>query len=111
MDLLEAAHKLPKAGMVIANLLIEYIGYECFQRVIQQVEPEHVSCVIQINPSDGWVSDSPYLHVFDGLDQVHHQMEERALADAMGKIGYDAISTWEYPLPNGKKLARMDFRR
>ena len=33
----EDADKLPKSDMVIADLLIEYIGYECFQKVIQQL--------------------------------------------------------------------------
>ncbi len=97
--------------MVIANLLVEYIGYECFQKAIQHVEPKYVSCIIQINMEDHWVSDSPYLHVFDGLEQVHHQMEEHALEKAMLEIDYHAIRTLEYVLPNGKKLVQMDFRR
>jgi hypothetical protein len=65
--------------MIVANLLIEYIGYECFQKAVHQVKPKYVSCIIQINTEDGWISDSPYLHVFDALEQVHHQMEEHAL--------------------------------
>lgn len=60
---------------------------------------------------DNWVSDSPYLHVFDGLEQVHHQMEELALKKAMSEIGYHAIKTLEYILPNGKKLVQIDFER
>lgn len=100
---------LPTADLLIANLLVEYIGYECFQKVIQQVTPEYVSCVIQINVDDGWVSDSPYLHVFDGLGRVHHQMEEHGLEQAMIEIGYRTIKTLERTLPNGKKLVQMDF--
>ena len=38
IDLTDEAHELPKAGLVIANLLIEYIGYECFQKTIQHVD-------------------------------------------------------------------------
>ncbi len=95
--------------MIIANLLIEYIGYECFQKVIQHVKPKYVSCIIQINIEDNWVSDSPYLHVFDGLEQVHCQMEEQTLEEAMDKIGYHIIKTLERMLPNGKKLVQMDF--
>ena len=48
------------------------------------------------------MSDSPYLHVFDGLEQVHHQMEEKALEEAMLEINYHPIKTLEYMLPNGK---------
>lgn len=117
---LECLHKnliaewseLPQAELVIANLLIEYIGYEVFQKTITHVKPAYVSCVIQINTDENrWVSDSPYLHAFDGLDQVHHQMEENALAAAMENINYRLIQKLEHPLPNGKKLVQMDFKR
>lgn len=111
INLIEEAGKLPQSDMIIANLLIEYIGYECFQKVVRQVKPKYVSCIIQINMEDNWVSDSPYLHVFDGLDQVHHQMEEDALEKAMLEIDYHAIRTFEYMLPNGKKLVQIDFER
>ncbi len=111
INLIDETDKLPKADMVIANLLIEYIGYECFQNAIKQANPKYVSCIIQINMEDNWVSDSPYLHVFDGLEQVHHQMEEQALEKAMLEIGYHAIKTLEHMLPNGKKLVQIDFER
>jgi len=109
IDLLDEADKLPKAELVIANLLIEYIGYGCFQKAVRRAGPKYVSCGIQINMEDNWVSDSPYLHVFDGLEKVHHQMEANALEKAMLEIGYRLIKTAEYMLPNGKKLVRMDF--
>lgn len=111
INLIDEADKLPKADMVIANLLIEYIGYQCFQKAIRYVNPKYVSCIIQINIEDNWVSDSPYLHVFDGLEQVHHQMEEQALVKAMNEIDYHAIRTLERMLPNGKKLVQIDFER
>lgn len=111
INLINEADKLPNADMVIANLLIEYIGYECFQKVIQHVHPKYVSCIIQINMKDTWISDSPYLHIFNGLEQVHHQMEEYTLEKAMLKIDYHAIRTSEYMLPNGKKLVQIDFGR
>ncbi|MCB7318783.1 class I SAM-dependent methyltransferase [Lacrimispora sp. 210928-DFI.3.58] len=111
INLIDETDKLPKADMVIANLLIEYIGYECFQKAIRQADPKYVSCIIQINMEDNWVSDSPYLHVFDGLEQVHHQMEEQTLKNAMLEIDYHAIRSLEHMLPNGKKLVQIDFKR
>ena len=111
-DLTEKADRLPDAELVIANLLIEYIGYPAFISVIRKVNPEYVSCVIQINTDEkNWVSDSPYLHVFDGLDRVHHQMEESALTAAMKEAGYTGILRAEEALPNGKALVRLDYRR
>ena len=83
----------------------------CFQKAIQQVNPKYVSCIIQINIGDNWVSDSPYIHVFDDLEQVHHQVEEHTLEDAMLEIGYHSIKTLEHMLPNEKKLVQIDFER
>ena len=109
--MIDETDKLPKADMVIANLLIEYIGYECFQKAIKQVDPKYVSCIIQINIENNWVSDSPYLHVFDDLEQIHHQMEEHVLKNTMYEIGYHPIKTLEYLLPNEKKLVQIDFEK
>ena len=110
IDLIKEADQLPEAQLLIANLLIEYIGYDVFQKVICKVNPEYVSCVIQINLDDKqWVSDSPYLHAFDRLDEVHHQMDENSLSIKMHEIGYKDILHTTTPLPNGKALVRVDF--
>lgn len=112
-DLVSEYGKLPQAQLLIANLLIEYIGYPSFQKVVMQVKPQFVSCTIQVNAdtTKGWVSDSPYLHAFDRLDEIHHQMEDLALEQAMQKIGYQPISHNNYHLPNGKALSRLDFKK
>lgn len=102
---------LPQADMVIANLIIEYIGYACFQKAIQRVNPRYVSCIIQMDLVDYWVSDSPYSHVFERLEQVHHRIEEKPLEQAMIEIDYRAIKNLEHMLPNGKKLVQIDFEK
>ena len=110
IDLINESDKLPHAGLVIANLLIEYIGYPAFQRAISVTEPKYVSCIIQINTDEEkWVSDSPYIHAFDGLDSVHCQMEEKALSETMTRLGYGRIFKDSVPLPNGKALLRLDY--
>ena len=108
-NLTQEISRLPYADLVVADLVIEYIGYECFQSVVRQVSPRYISAIIQINLDDSYVSDSPYLHVFDRLDEVHHQLKETALVDAMEQIGYKKVARAEEELPNGKKLVRMDF--
>ena len=111
LDLTREAEKLPRAEFVIADLLVEYIGYEAFQRVLRQVAPLYVSCVIQINTdAEEWVSDSPYLHAFDGLDAIHCQMEPKELTAQMEQIGCREILQKSEPLPNGKRLLRLDYR-
>lgn len=112
IDLINEAEKLPHAQLLIANLLIEYIGYGAFQKAVLQTAPQYISCVIQINTDEEqWVSESPYLHAFDRLDEVHHQMEEKALTAAMNEIGYSLILQKSEPLPNGKALVRLDFKK
>ena len=111
IDLVNEKEKLPESQFVIANLLIEYIGYQAFQDAIFKMNPEYVSCVIQIDKDvNNWVSDSPYLHSFDRLDEVHCQMEEQGLKKAMEEIGYGVLKFKSYDLPNGKELFRMDFK-
>lgn len=108
-DLTDEGTMLPHADLLVANLLIEYIGCECFCRVVTQVRPRCVSFVIQINVDDSFVSDSPYLHVFDGLEEVHRQMREDELTESMKSIGYRLFYKKEEPLPNGKMLVELDF--
>ena len=109
MDLTDKNCVLPHADMMLADLLIEYIGYPCFQNVIVQVKPLYISCIIQINTNHGFVSDSPWLHAFDKLDKVHHQMQEDELITLMKDINYGLIDKIEELLPNGKKLVQLDF--
>ena len=112
IDLINEAERLPQTKLLIANLLIEYIGYGAFQRAVLQTAPEYVSCVIQINTDEGqWVSESPYLNAFDRLDEVHHQMEEAALTAAMNETGYSLTLQESYPLLNGKALVRLDYKK
>lgn len=108
-DLTCEADRLPGAELLIADLLIEYIGYERFKEAVKQVQPRLISCVIQVNTGEEWVSDSPYIHAFDGLDRVHFCISENGLAEALGGLGYKPVKRAESPLPNGKKLVRLDF--
>ena len=110
LDLINEADKLPHAELVIANLLVEYIGYDAFKEAVKKIDPKYVSAVIQINTdTKAWVSDSPYLHSFDRLDEVHHQMEEQALTDCLKQAGYSFSSSEKEDLPNGKALVRLDY--
>ena len=112
LDIINETDKLPCAELVIANLFVEYVGYEAFAKALYKIGPEYVSVVIQINTDDNaWVSDSPYLHAFDGLDEVHHQMEEAALTECLKTAGFEKILTERDDLPNGKALLRLDYRK
>lgn len=111
IDLNSAFDKLPYADLLVANLFIEYVGYNHFQSAVKIVNPKYVSCVIQINEDETFVSDSPYTHVFDQLDEVLQTIEDDGLIKIMTEIDYKVESRFEYELPNGKKFVRIDFRR
>ena len=108
LDLINEAEKLPRAGLLIANLLIEYIGFECFGNVVKQVCPKYISCVTQYDTGEGFVSDSPYLHSFDGLDSIHRSIDPDKLKECLTALGYSGFHSERYPLPNGKMLIRTD---
>ncbi len=109
VDLTSSDIELPHSELVIANLLVEYIGYKSFCDTLLKINAKYVSCVIQINTDESFVSDSPYIHVFDRLDEVHHQMDDKVMDSMMSDIGYDMVLKREYPLPNGKMLLRVDY--
>lgn len=111
VDLTKEDQVLPPADLLVADLLIEYIGYACFQSIIHRVKPAYITCVIQINEEDHFVSESPYLHAFKQLDTIHNEITRKSLIKAMKDINYDSILNMEEPLPNGKKLLRLDFKR
>ena len=112
IDIINEVDKLPDAELLIANLLIEYVGYEAFVKAVEKAKPRFVSCVIQMNETkEQWVSDSPYIHAFDGLDRVHCQMEENELSIFMNNAGYKLIKTVKDTLPNGKSLVRLDYEK
>ena len=112
LDIVCETEKLPQSQLLVANLLIEYIGYDAFVRAVNIINPEYISCVIQINTDEEmWVSDSPYIHAFDGLDEIHHQMESDVLNEKMNSIGFKLILQDMTELPNSKALVRLDYQK
>ena len=112
LDIVCETEKLPQSQLLVANLLIEYIGYDAFVRAVNIINPEYISCVIQINTDEEmWVSDSPYIHAFDGLDEIHHQMESDVLNEKMNSIGFKLILQDMTELPNSKALVRLDYKK
>lgn len=100
---------LPHAELVVANLFIEYVGCRNFSRAIHRMCPNYVSCVIQIDPADSFVSDSPYAVRLGVLDAVHASVDATELIEAMRRIGYSLIYDTSTTLPNGKIFRRLDF--
>lgn len=109
LDLSNISSDLPKVDIVIADLFIEYIGIDMFTKQISKNLPRYVSCVIQKNPNNNFVSDSPYIKAFDEISSLHKDIEKDCLIKAMSVIGYNLILSEEQLLPNMKKFIRLDF--
>ena len=110
-DITQEEYELPKADKAVANLFIEYVGYDSFIKAVKKTGARYVSCIIQVNTDDSFVSESPYLHEFDDLVLVHHQIDEKGLTEALAAEGFILKEKKEEELPNGKKLVQMDFER
>ena len=109
VDLTNKEAELPKATLVIANLFVEYIGYAAFAQHMKVLSPQFISVIIQINEQEAFVSESPYIHAFDRVSEVHHQLEENKLCNSLSEIGYTKLYREDIPLPNGKKFNQLDF--
>lgn len=110
-DLLDEHTQLPKCDLLLANLLVEYIGYARFQELVRQSGADIISIVIQLDSDEGFISNSPYLHTFDALDIIHEQIREAALTNTMKEIDYVLTGRCAYPLPNEKLLLQLDYEK
>ncbi|MDR7184403.1 hypothetical protein J2X85_001426 [Microbacterium trichothecenolyticum] len=98
--------------LVIANLIIEYVGVTEFVAFAQS-NAERIgvlSCVTQQNHGVGLVSATGYSAAFAGLESIASEVDPDVLASAMTAARFALVATMEYPLPNGKVLTRQDFR-
>ena len=110
LDLRTDFQKLPQADLIIANLLIEYVGYNIFKSIIEWVKPKYISCVIQVDSNESFVSESEYIHKFDCLESIHTSINADILNDTLNLIGYKPIYKKENILPNKKMLLQLDFK-
>jgi len=111
LDLSDETNRLPQADLVIANLLIEYVGVETFARQMASSRPAVVCCAVQQSGGADFVSASPCANLLQCLDVVHQDVEPEALVAAMARVGYVPTFREECPLLGGKKLVCIDFVR
>lgn len=112
LDITDDNVVLPFTNLLICNLIIEYTGEEKFVDLIEKNKTNVcvVSCVIQKNNNNSFVSNSGHISHFDPILSIHHDVDENKLKSLFFAIGFNCIKYMEYELPNGKKFIRMDFR-
>jgi hypothetical protein len=103
---------IERVDLLIANLIIEYVGIDEFVAFVAANARSIgvLSCVIQRNDAEGFVSSTDYASSFDALASVSSDVDPETLTSAMLDGGFVAMDRCEYPLPNGKALVRQDFR-
>lgn len=109
LDLNDLFLELPVVELIIANLLIEYIGLNNFTSQIKKIRPKYVSCVIQIDNKNNFVTDSVYKDSLKNILKLGIFIDKSELINKMDEIGYKCILKEKYDLPGNKKFLRLDF--
>jgi len=101
-----------RVDLLIANLVIEYVGIDEFVAfaVANAGSIGVLSCVVQRNSAEGFVSSTDYASSFDALASVSSDIDPETLTSAMSAGGFVVLGRCEYLLPNEKTLIRQDFR-
>jgi hypothetical protein len=107
----KAAAILSSCDLMIANLLIEHVHRDRFEKVIKGMRRcgQILSCVIQINPDGVIVSHSGAEHAFMEIVRVEEQESIPAVDTLTENSGYHKTGQKEYELPNGKRFVRLDY--
>lgn len=109
LDLADINALIPKSELIIANLIIEYIGIESFVEQIKKADPKYVSCVIQNKSADSFISKSGYEEVMYKLDSIHTLVNADELIAKIAESEYECTNQNEITLPNGKSFTKLDF--
>jgi hypothetical protein len=111
IDLTDDAVILPYTNLLICNLIIEYIGEKEFISIIGKniINIDIVSCVIQKNNNNSFISNSELNSHFESILFIHHDIDENKLKYLFSTIKFTCIKYKKYILPNGKEFIRMDF--
>ncbi len=97
--------------MLIGNLIIEYVGEETFVSFISRNRDRVnvVSCTIQKNLDEEFVSHSSYTSAFDTLLTILHNANAQSLKKIFAAKEFSCSKV--YSLPNGKQFIRLDFEK
>ncbi len=109
-DLSKPESVIPQTDLIIANLLIEYVGIKTFCKKAAVAQTQYVSCVIQDpDRKQSFVSESPYQSAFHGIGKLHQDVDETKLTDEMALYRYTQVYRESYDMPNSKRFVRLDY--
>lgn len=110
-DLSDINTELPESDLLICNLIIEYLGEESFISLITRNKSriKRISCVIQENNSNNFVSASELTSRLSALLTTHFIINRFKLKELFEENGFSLTKESSYGLPNGKNFIRLDF--
>ena len=118
IDLSDTFVELPHVNMVIADLIIEFLGVDTF---ISQIKNQLInngksskplkiiSCVIE-NKKDTFDSNSKYANELTGISNIWKSVDELGLIVKLAAINFDLDLKEVYTLGN-KEFIRLDFKQ
>lgn len=110
-DLTLPCSKIPDMEIIIANLVIEYLGIDIFKNLMEKNKSKYLSCVIQQSCNNSFVSSTPFDKYFSDISHVHNDIDKERLIQVLKSIGLHPTLIEEIEMPNNKILLRMDFKR
>lgn len=110
-DLSRADTLLPRCDLLIANLIIEYLGIDVFCALLERNYGRfrRLSCVIQQNRGHTFVSPSAAALRLMSLEALHQNIEPQPLREALCALALHYDRQMLYELPNAKAFMRLDF--
>lgn len=118
LDLSNTFVDLPQVNMVVANLLIEYLGVDTFISQIknQLISNESsnkplkiISCVFE-NKNKAINTTSRYNYEFKDIANLWKKVDELGLIVKFSTLGYDLILKEIYTIDN-REYIRLDFKK
>lgn len=109
-DITSSEFKVPDSEIIIANLIIEYLGIDTFKKIIYKSNSAYISCVIQVSNNYSFVSNTPFINYFNGISRLHNDIDKNVLINVLKVMGYDAVFHEEFKMKNNKSLIRIDFK-
>ncbi len=110
LDLSKPEPSLPQVDLVVADLILEYIGIEAFFHCLTDIKPEIVSCVVQQNQKGMFVIPVACGQELQKVKEIYQEIDQAELVALMKGSGWSVILREEIPMPNGQRLIRLDFR-
>ncbi len=109
-DLTDKKTKIDSCDILIANLIVEYIGKYNFIRIITKSKPTYISTVLQMTfDKDKAISDSPYKRILNDISTIRTEIFPQDLTSMLDLVGYQLQYSKTYEINQFKSFIRMDY--